>query len=380
MGDDEYNKELSGRRATSIYALLVHDVELWDRLYTRQLGNDHWSEKTVQAMLDATSAGQSGVSSGSEAARIAGNTTQRKALYGKYMDALWPAAQCLEKGDFLGGGKDAGGKADYQGCSEFNPLLLPSQQDQDAFNATQDKSARNRANVPNRRVMALIFRRGSAVDPSLWPCPRVHEDTAACRKRFWSDGEKRRSALQPDAAREYSQGKNTFACRFYDRLVSASPCEQILQERRVRLYDQQCKAIAGACFQLTMEGDSLPSTTGVADAQGTIVLRDVKVPSTCLIRWGPAPTAGTAPEYIYGLNMYLTIVDVEVEQEARMKLNNLGYGQQHFADNVSSFQGDYATLASPPLDQSGKLDAATLRVLRDVYAQCANDLKKTQVR
>src|SRR5690348_14261135 len=30
----------------------------------------------------------------------------------------------LDKADFLGIGADAGGKADYQGCSDFNPVLV----------------------------------------------------------------------------------------------------------------------------------------------------------------------------------------------------------------------------------------------------------------
>src|SRR5215470_6017431 len=33
-GDDEYNKQLSGRRATAIYALLRRDTDLWDKLFS----------------------------------------------------------------------------------------------------------------------------------------------------------------------------------------------------------------------------------------------------------------------------------------------------------------------------------------------------------
>src|SRR5678816_102028 len=35
VGNDDYNKQLSGRRATAIYALLVRDVGLWEQLYSQ---------------------------------------------------------------------------------------------------------------------------------------------------------------------------------------------------------------------------------------------------------------------------------------------------------------------------------------------------------
>ncbi len=131
---------------------------------------------------------------------------------------------------FLGRGRDGAGKMDFQGCSEFNPLMVFSQREKAAFDAARDKSARNAENQVNRRVLVLLFRPGVSVS-GFWPCPRALEPTAGCRKRFWSDGERRRS---PQASRrEFADTRDTFACRFYQRMTTSSPCERALSGPRV---------------------------------------------------------------------------------------------------------------------------------------------------
>ncbi len=50
----------------------------------------------------------------------------RKVLYLDYMNVL-AKDLVVDKTEFLGQGVDPGGKADYQGCSEFNPVLVFSQ-------------------------------------------------------------------------------------------------------------------------------------------------------------------------------------------------------------------------------------------------------------
>ena len=65
--------------------------------------------------------------------------------------------------DFLARQQDSLGKGDFQGCSEFNPLLIFSQQKNNEFDADKDKSKRNLENAPNRRVLVLLFRPGSKV-------------------------------------------------------------------------------------------------------------------------------------------------------------------------------------------------------------------------
>jgi hypothetical protein len=154
------------------------------------------------------------------------------------MDKLCGKDFKLDKTDgFLARGKDSGGKGDYQGCSEFNPEVLFSKEEETEFAREDNKEERDAANAPNRRVIVLLFRPGSQVDPARWPCPRASEGVAGCKKRFWSDGDTRRSTHLAGERREFKTTKDTHACRFYDRLAGGSPCEGLLAAYRIRLFD-----------------------------------------------------------------------------------------------------------------------------------------------
>src|SRR5262249_48330873 len=48
VGDEEYNKKLSGQRAQAMYALLVPPVDMWQTLYTE----GKWGDASVQVMLN----------------------------------------------------------------------------------------------------------------------------------------------------------------------------------------------------------------------------------------------------------------------------------------------------------------------------------------
>ncbi len=241
VGNDDRNKQLSGRRAAAIYGMLVRDVDLWDRLFTAPLGPHDWGTRSIQVMLSRVQSpigtdGQSGAET-RDAVRTfqaaqglgvdgtAGPLT-RKALYRAYMDALCGPRLLLDKvTDFLGRNADAGGKADFQGCSEFNPLLLFSKSEAGAFAGAADKTDRNRENAPNRRVMVLLFAPGRRVRPAAWPCPRASDGVAACKKRFFPDGDTRRSFQAQ--RRAFEDTKDTFACRFYQLVSDDSPCERV---------------------------------------------------------------------------------------------------------------------------------------------------------
>ena len=231
VGDEEYNKKLSGRRAKAMYALLCRDVDKWEELYTQPLGGDNWQTlRAVDVMLYAVGYGASvemvkkfQSDHGLTSDGVVGPNT-RKALYRAYMDALCPFT--VEKKDFLGGGVDAKGKGDYQGCSEFNPLLVFSKDEEKLYASNPNKTARNEANAPNRRVLALLFRPGVMVTPDAWPCPRADEGCAGCRKRFFVEGDARRSPT--DERRFAHETDDTFACRFYHILTHRSPCERPL--------------------------------------------------------------------------------------------------------------------------------------------------------
>ncbi len=210
VGSDDYNKVLSGRRATSIYSLLTRNTQLWQQLHDQPQGNDRWGDDTLKTMEAAT-----GLPKG----------TSHSTLFLAYMDKICGKDFKLAKSDFLAQGADPGGKGDFQGCGEFNPTLVFSSDENQKFQKSDDKTLRNRANAPNRRVVIFLFRKGSRIEVSKWPCPKATEGVAACHKRFWSDGDKRR-AVQ-DVQREFSKTKDTFACRFYHRLATSSPCEVI---------------------------------------------------------------------------------------------------------------------------------------------------------
>lgn len=215
-GDAKYNKVLSGRRARSIYAILTRRVEIWERLADDPEGtNDRWGAATLQAMHMALG--------GSGPAPTAG--AARRDLFRRYMDFLChsdnpPGDLQVDPGEFLGHGLDPGGKADYQGCSEFNPVLLLSQRDE----TTLPSESRNERYSADRRVTVLLFRPGTRIDVTRWPCPRASEGSAACKKRFFVDHE-RRLRRDPDRERRFAETRDTFACRFYDRLATRSPCE-----------------------------------------------------------------------------------------------------------------------------------------------------------
>ena len=164
VGSDDYNKGLSGRRAAAIYALLIHNKNpsqaesLWSHIAIQE----QWGASQRAVMLTATGLPDN-----------TGDSALRKA----YLALLCPASLQLTEKDFLARGADSGGKGDYQGCSEFNPLVIFSAKAEKTFEADEDKQARNKANQTNRRVLILLFRPGSRVEPAHWPCPRVSEGT-----------------------------------------------------------------------------------------------------------------------------------------------------------------------------------------------------------
>lgn len=252
VGDDNYNKVLSGRRVRAVYAVTTRDIAIWEALYSNSDGtSDDWKLNHLQVMLQALSF-DPGNTSGSATTQstnaikdfqrkneltddgAAGPLTRAK-LFRAYMDFLCPVT--LQKTDFLGRGEDPGGKADYQGCSEFNPQMMFSAEENTRLSQAADKTGRNAENSINRRVMALLFRAGARINIDRWPCPRASEGTAGCLKRFWSDSATRR---QFQAKRRTNVvERDTFACRFYDRMVGCSPCEGPavpIDDRKLRVF------------------------------------------------------------------------------------------------------------------------------------------------
>src|SRR5262249_55054255 len=82
-----------------------------------------------------------------------------------------------------------------------------------------------------------------------------------CQKRLWSDGETRRSTPLRDKRRNYAETRDTFACRFYDRIVSNSPCENTLAHSLAIMVDDEDYApIKGAQVELSGPSPSRGTT------------------------------------------------------------------------------------------------------------------------
>jgi hypothetical protein len=262
VGDEEYNKILSGRRAKAVYAVLLRNTSMWEQLFSQPHGNDNWRDSAVPQIR--TALGESGSGDGTSASRAA--------LFRRYMDWLSSHADGtpfqLQASDFLGEGSDAGGKGDYQGCSEFNPVLVFSKADSDRYANDEDKTERNSANAPNRRVSALLFRPGTRIDPAKWPCPRATESAAGCRKRFWSDHQAR--VAPRTEKRQWEKTKDTFGCRFYDRIAGDSPCERVAANAVViqLLYEDETP-MANATFEAVFGETKI---SGKTDATGTAAI------------------------------------------------------------------------------------------------------------
>jgi hypothetical protein len=370
VGTDDYNKALSGRRATAVYALLIANsepatsVSLWQEIAQAE----NWGADQRKTMRGAT-----GLADG----------TSDSDLLKAYLQKLCPKELQLSHKDFLSQGADLGGKGDYQGCSEFNPVLIFSENRQAEFEDANNKAARNLANAPNRRVVVLLFRVGSKIDPIKWPCPRSKEGKAGCIKRFWSDGERRRSARLLSKDREYFKTRDTFGCRFYDRMCNSSPCENH-SSFQIRLYDSDHKYISNAPCKVTIEQREPYEIR--ADARGIIVLRDVKIPSNCVIEWGLAPKDGEDADLEFISNFQWTGKGMHEEEDvepgeqddSEKMLNNLGYASSDGNLNIENFQRDYRDLVSPALEQTRQMDARTKKLLTDVYKACADDLRQTR--
>jgi hypothetical protein len=165
VGDDAYNKKLSGRRADAVYGMLTRDTVLWETLYSQPQGGDNWGLRSVQIML-RTAGHDPGTADGKMGKRtnaavrafqtVKGLTVDgdpgpktRAALFAVYMDAVCvddhDVPRTLQKTDFLGKGADSGGKADRQGCGEFNPLIVFSRSDRQRYTDPALKEERDGA-------------------------------------------------------------------------------------------------------------------------------------------------------------------------------------------------------------------------------------------
>ena len=361
-GKDEYNKQLSGRRAQSVYALLTHNLPMWNHLYHSSFGGDDWSKKSI----DVTMSGATGLP----------QDTALATLFDAYMTKLFPNP--LGPADFLAQGADHLGKGDYQGCSDFNPLLVLSQGDLQVMSP----DTRNERYRDNRRVVIFLFRPGTKVIPRQWPCPRSGEPGTGCHRRFFSNGDTRRAsaAVQREHMALQATDDDTFACRFYSRMGGAlSPCEQIVPmvDLRLRLIDDRDQPWPDTAYKLEVAGQNYDGQTSGGALQQSI---PVLAKSGKLTLVAPSPPDGQDPPPDFW-TVDLEIVDdlgaSDTIAGAQARLNNLGFfagdaisekADQQTTRALQRFQTFYKLPGSDGQpDTSGDLTSTTAAKIKDVY-------------
>jgi hypothetical protein len=355
-GDDAYNRVLSERRACALFAMLLRDTTLWARLADTPHGGDRWGVRHAQQMLAALpgpggAAYATGPADGiwgprSSAAAwsyqqhrglpatgvIDGAT--RDALFRDYMDLLCGELR-LKRSDFLGGEASSDDTASYQGCGEFNPVLVFSANEATALAGPTQRARRDAENAPNRRVVVFLFEQGTRMPAAHWPCPRADADAQDCKNRFWNNGELRRSPSE--VRRTYEETGDTFACRFYDRFAMGSPCEAGPQAAivEVRLCDGAKAPIPGAPCRI-LHGETLHH--GQADADGWLTVKTTSAPPICRIEW-TLPGDELEGKYPFTREVYVEIGDGD--EAGRRRLHNLGYADgASLEDKVRAYQRD----------------------------------------
>jgi hypothetical protein len=372
-GNDDYNKALSGRRARAIYGLVTRDPAQWETLWSQKTTGDDWGTRSLQIMLGSVPSGSgapyyTGPSDGVNRSEyvaavkafqadrglavdgVAGPQT-RAALFVAYMDFLTGRPEpgfAMPRTDFLGGGGDPAGRGAFQGCSEFNPVLVFSAEDQRRLERAENHEERNERNAINRRVVLYLFPPGAKIDLAKWPCPAATEGTAKCKKMFWPDGDQRRAPAA--AERRYPATRDTMACRFYEGMSRRSPCEGVSSVRTVTLtlHDRIGNVLPGAPFRIT--GDDGTRSEGTADATGIARWRGKTRPTTLRVEWSrprtapdvaqgaPDPKTGRFElEHVY----WADFREGDRNTTVSKRLANLGYySAETLADNVRIYQVD----------------------------------------
>ncbi|HEY3820471.1 MAG TPA: peptidoglycan-binding protein [Polyangiaceae bacterium] len=381
MGSDALNKTLGDRRVTAIYALLTRQVPLWEKLYSAPAVGDTWGTQAIQTMLQSLVDGSGNpyysgpinneydsgtvaavksfqTDSGLASDGTAGAGT-RKVLFGAYMDWLCTPASSdpttqstatpfkMQITDFLGGASAGPGdtpKLSTQSCGKFNPIVLL------ASSVMQgDRTTRNALDAPNRRVIMFMFKAGTVVDPSTWPCPLIGATGDACKSAFWPDGDQRRT--NGDTLRTYRKTHDTMACRFYDRFARRSPCER--GALKIWLQDPQRQRMPNAPYKLTVGSQT---RTGNADSNGLVTVFVSTSETTATIAWGQAASASSqdsssqsgppsgqggqssTPTYLYARQI---IINKDAPDPVARDYYNLLYWQSEADAQLQAFQGDY---------------------------------------
>ena len=393
-----YNRMLSGRQATTVYGALIKNPAIWEDLFSNGFGGDQWGLKSVQHMLsislitlqpsglpeapfylDQIDGGKTEATRKATAQAIdvwrqarrlgPGNSlgpALRPKLFKEYMDAICngPDFKLLPT-DFIAKGQ--GGKSlkgDVMGCGEFNPrFLLTADTVKQANQNAVLRELRHEAYAINRRVMVYVFKHGTEVDPAKWPCPVARsEDDRECKKRFWSDGAKRRTEgedertfgddmvhLDADDAGQLVETPidktgNTMACRFYHGFARRSPCEAKFKEWVVRFQMPDLKGKLATLknrrfVAILGDSSSAPELRGTSDDRGVVrvpLISDHPHEMRIRIDTGPegeAPPADDPDAESRFVTVRLAAGDLEFrdidnQRGLKQRLYNLGFGER----------------------------------------------------
>lgn len=397
VGDPAYNGSLSRRRARAVHALLRHDAETWEELHEQPFKGDDWHGKAVPMML-----AHLGVPEEQHASFQ--NRNGRLGLFRAYMNSVCVKRDrasgrivpfVLDDANFLARGEGKDLQGDLQGCSEFNPVLILSDKRNKEFAKQKDKTDRNAANAPNRRVLLYLFKPGTKIDPAKWPCPNAggQKGVDACRKRLWSD-EKRRTAPDPEKDRKFTESRDTFGCRFYHGIAGRSPCESVREQWVLRVLldtpkeGQEPKPLRDRRF-LVVAGDApgAPQIRGRTDERGIlrIPLFDKKTTMDLRLEVAVDPESPSqkegprTPEELREIEKSFARIKLDAgallpleagDDAARQRLFNLGYGP----DKLEDFDAKALELAVLQFERlqklpnpDGKLDPDTTRKLGEVH-------------
>lgn len=192
VGSEIYNKQLSERRALSVYAFITNQPDIWEDLYQKE----SWGLKSVQEILkDMGGPYDPGPVDGVDGPKtraavkqfqgdngltvdgIAGPNTRKK-LFGVYMSGKHDVA--VDDARFM--------DPKHMGCGELNPVVETEQ-----------------PNEENRRVTFFLFN-----EARLPRIPCKHGDLGPCNKQ-----------KNPPLPRF----KEEFHCSFYDSITRDCPCE-----------------------------------------------------------------------------------------------------------------------------------------------------------
>lgn len=212
-GDDDHNHDLGAERAQAVYAVLNQDPDMWFELFAP----DSKALANLKAIL-----GEYGYDSNESGY---GPDTRSAVL--RYMSDLG-GGRSLEPFDYLDDGAFA-----MQSCGEFNPVVRPGKHLIKQLNTIERRSVQ----AVNRRVLAYFFIPGTYAGER-WPCPVAGEGTQKCRARFWSGASlRRRDPKEPQQywprgakgqpRKPFQRSEQTFACRFYERMVRGHRCELV---------------------------------------------------------------------------------------------------------------------------------------------------------